>query len=333
MGAQPHLPFGIAYLDGASVQRALADERVMAAIRFGPTTHVDADDPRQWTVGLPELGGSGTAEVWYSQHPLQLGSAHGIGWACNEEVLLAHLLIEAAAGAALDRATDAAYRRIFPFIRRQGYPYLLRVWNYFPDINLNENGLERYRAFCQGRHRALVAQSGDFAQGLPAACALGTRRGGLLVYFLAAKVPGVQIENPRQVSAFHYPPQYGRKSPAFSRSVMVSWGTIGRHLLISGTASIVGHATHHAGDPHAQWHETLNNLEALLDRAGRQARTPLRLSLLKAYVRDGIDVAILRDTLVRRLDPAIPILFLRADICRGDLLVEIEGLASGTDGY
>jgi chorismate lyase/3-hydroxybenzoate synthase len=327
-GTEYGSPFSIAYLDSSQTLQTLADEQVMAVIWFGSTTQVYVDDPRQFTVGLPELGESGTVEVWYSPRPLQTGSAAGIRYACNEDVLLAHLLVEETDYPDLDTATYAAYRQILAFIHRQGYPYLLRVWNYFPDINFVSNGLERYRAFCQGRHRALAAELIDFDALLPAACAIGTHTAGLLIYFLAAKQPGVQIENPRQISAFHYPPRYGPKSPSFSRSILKTWGATQRHLYISGTASIVGHATCHTQDLTAQLQETLTNLEALLEQAGRQGQTPLRLALLKVYVRPAVAVTGLRDLIARRFGPAIPTLFLQADICRRNLLVEIEGIGS-----
>lgn len=324
-------PFSVSYFDSSVAPQALADERVMAVIGFGSNTQIDTQDPRQLTLGLSELGERSTVEVWYSEHPLQTRHTNGIYCVYNEQVLLAHLLLDEGDYPDLDSATYAAYRRIFTFIQRQGYPYLLRVWNYFSDINFDQQGLERYRAFCLGRYRVLAEEMANFEVRLPAACAIGTQAGGLLVYFLAAKVPGIQIENPRQMSAFHYPPQYGPKSPSFSRSVMMDWGRAERHLYISGTASIVGHATYHAQDPLAQAQEIQHNLEALLEHAGRYARTQFQFSLLKIYVRPGIALAALRDVITRRFNPAIPLVFLQADICRTDLLVEIEGMAIGMD--
>lgn len=140
----------------------------------------------------------------------------------------------------------------------------------------------------------------------------------------------MQIENPRQVSAFHYPPQYGRRSPSFSRAVLKNWGEGHEHLYISGTASIVGHASQH-GDLLPQLAETLANLEALLAEADRRAMTPLDLTLLKIYVRPNLDPAPLRDRIVRTFGANVPLLFLRADICRQELLLEIEGLATSGD--
>lgn len=323
----PLPPFTMGYLAAEQAAAALDDERVMAVIDFGPASRTHPADARRFTVGLPELG-DGTVEVWRSRAAARTGMTDTIGWAGNEEALLGHLLVDESAFVDLADAAAAAYRRILAFSRRRGYPFLLRTWNYFPAINDPAQGLERYQAFCQGRHRALAAATAGWESRLPAASALGTRAPGLLIYFLAAREPGVQVENPRQVSAFRYPRRYGPKSPAFSRAILKSWGAIGgSHLYLSGAASIVGHATRHPADLDAQLRETLRNLETLLEEADRRAGAPRRLSLLKAYVRPPLGAAGLRERIAERFGADLPLLVLQADICRRDLLVEIEGVA------
>ena len=325
-------PFSIAYRDIARLDSVLADEQVMAAIRFGAHNQANPADVCEFTVGLPELGGNHTLEVWYSRLPLQRGSTGGIQWAGNQEALLAHLLLEETAYPDLASTAYAAYRQLLAFVHRQGYPCLLRVWNYFPYINRSDNGLERYQAFCQGRHQALAAELSGFESMLPAACALGSQTPGLLLYVLAARQPGIQIENPRQLSAFRYPRQYGPKSPSFSRSILKPWGAAGgSHLYLSGTASIVGHVTHHRHDPIAQLHQSLLNVETLLEQARRRAQVPFRLALLKVYVRPPVGLVHLREPIVEQFGAELPLLFLQADICRSDLLVEIEGLGVSLD--
>ena len=143
-------------------------------------------------------------------------------------------------------------------------------------------------AFCAGRHQALVAELTEFETHLPAACAIGTDEPGLRLYALAGRTAGIQIENPRQTSAFHYPRQYGPRSPSFSRAVLKAWEERHHHLYISGTASIVGHASQHV-DLMAQLDETLFNLRALLAQANRLTPEPLRPALLKVYCRPNLD--------------------------------------------
>ena len=77
-------------------------------------------------------------------------------------------------------------------------------------------------------------------------------------------------------------------------------------LLVSGTASIVGHESMHPGDAVAQLHETLDNLDALLQRAAtRSPPAPSRASdadsLLKVYLRRAGDAASVEQCLRARL--------------------------------
>ncbi len=123
---------------------------------------------------------------------------------------------------------------------------------------------------------------------VPAACALGSPAGSpLSIYFLAARRPPKMIENPRQTSAYHYPPKFGRHRPIFSRACV--WGEPGSgQLFVSGTASIVGHETIHRGDVVAQTRETMVNIGALLEEANRvvgSGRYSVAGLKLKVYVR------------------------------------------------
>jgi len=314
------------FYDDARADAWLNDDRLLALIRFGPPT-APLSDPRVCAIPLPELGGGATAEVWLGARPALIGITDGIRHANDGEVLFLQLSLDEYAPDALQPLTAVAYRRLFALARSLGYVHFLRIWNYFSEINQEFEGLERYRAFCAGRHQALVAELAEFETRLPAASAIGTHGPGLSLYALAAREPGAQIENPRQVSAFHYPRRYGRRSPSFSRAVLKAWGEGREHLYISGTASIVGHASRH-GDLLSQLDETLANLEALLAEANRRASAPLGLVLLKIYVRSDLDPSPLRARIAQTMGADVPMLFLRADICRQELLVEIEGLAT-----
>ncbi|MEE4377308.1 MAG: hypothetical protein V2J55_07320 [Candidatus Competibacteraceae bacterium] len=318
-------PLSVAYVDASQYPSVLADERVFAVIGFAGQPHPSIDDQRFFTVGLPTAGAGHTLEVWRSAVTPYIREDKGLVLASTDELLFARLELDETQYTDLDAATYDAYRRIRIAVEQQGYPYLLRVWNYFPGINQPQRGLERYRAFCQGRYRALANTASDFEITLPSACAIGSREPGLLIYLLAAKQPGVQIENPRQVSAFRYPPQYGPKSPSFSRAVLKQWQEES-HLYVSGTASIVGHISQHAGDPLAQLDETLINLDALLTHASRYLDAPVRLAMLKAYARPELDASAVQQRLVERLGADLPQLVLLGDICRQDLLLEVEGL-------
>jgi chorismate lyase/3-hydroxybenzoate synthase len=246
--------------------------------------------------------------------------------------LFGYLQFEEDQFSGLEQATYHAYRSILACQQRLGYPYLLRTWNYLPDIHREEDGLERYRAFCLGRHRILETTP-NFERHLVAATAMGTRTPRMLIYFLAALEPGLRVENPRQVSAFHYPFRYAPRSPSFSRATLKYWGAEA-HLYVSGTASIVGHETQHVGNSLAQLDETLNNLQALVENVRRLHRLKIQalseLSLLKVYLRQGVDVVPVAQRLQKCLGGSVQALFLQGDICRNDLLLEIEAFHVGS---
>jgi chorismate lyase / 3-hydroxybenzoate synthase len=226
-------------------------------------------------------------------------------------------------------ATELAYRQMYATLAAAGNPKLVRVWNYIPEINRDSHGLERYRQFNAARHEASLACGRAVAGSVPAASALGAAAGSpLTLYFLASERAPAFIENPRQVSAYRYPVQYGPRSPSFSRATVLGEGEEAT-LFISGTASIVGHRTMHEGDPVAQTRETLVNIEALLEEAGRRLGTrALRLETLayKVYVRDPGELASIRAELEAAVGPEAALIYLKADICRRELAVEIEAV-------
>ncbi len=234
----------------------------------------------------------------------------------------------------LQQATELAYSQVFELLDALHYPHLFRFWNYIADINTHSFGLERYRQFNRGRQDAFLAHGREVVGKVPAACALGFDQaqsaGGLLtIAFLAGRVMPINIENPRQISAYQYPQQYGPRSPTFSRASLVKLGQ-DEVLFISGTASIVGHATLHPTDVVAQTRETMANIEAVLAEANaltHQARFDLASLHYKVYVRHAMDLAQIRSELERIVGSQLNAIYLQAEVCREDLLVEIEATA------
>lgn len=295
----------------------------LARLRFG-TGLAHSDDPRDVIVPLsaPDICFD---EIWTSPLPVEQGHADGFGYAHNGEVLFAQIHLSEADLGNLDRATLRLYARTDTLLRKLGYPCWLRVWHYLANITQGDGDGERYRQFAQGRYHALALKPG-FETQLPAATAIGTHGEGMTVFLLAAKLPGLQIENPRQTSAFRYPREYGPRSPSFSRATLKQWAGES-HLYVSGTASIVGHESRHTGDAVAQLDEIHRNIEALLEQAAPHLPgSSLHPQQLKLYLRDRelLEPAQAR---ARQLFGAdTPLLVLEGDICRNDLLLEVEGL-------
>jgi chorismate lyase/3-hydroxybenzoate synthase len=298
---------------------------MMGAVAFGAQRpRIAAPDcPYAW-VNMPVLNGESVFEVWTCAQPVVREDTGELFSARNEAMLFGCLQLK------LDRALDAAsylaYSRIFDFIDSLGYGHLLRVWNYFPQINADADGTERYVRFNAGRHEAFAAKGRVIATDTPAACALGSRGHHLVIYFLAAKQAGQRVENPRQTSAYQYPVQYGLRSPIFARAMLMQ--TAGESLLfVSGTASIVGHETLHIGNASAQIRETIANILAVMaqaQRTGLEASNANANLLLKTYLRRPDDLTMVRHCLLQAFGATANTLYLQADICRSNLLLEVE---------
>jgi len=304
----------------------LAEPGVLAVFGFGRDTK-RIDDPRYLHVALAPYGAA-PLEIWRVPGPV---STHVDGplRTCEDGHLQfgAIELTEPGSGATdIEATAERAYRRMVDATVGRGYPHLLRAWNYLDGITLGEGDAERYRTFCVGRARGLAF---DDPAALPAATAIGRLDGArtLQVYWLASRTPGTPLENPRQLSAYRYPRQYGLQPPSFARAMLPPAGQM--PLMISGTAAIVGHASTHADCVTNQIDETLANIDALLAAAhARQPALPPRMDAstrLKVYVRDAQDLPQVAAHLDARLG-AIPRVILHAAICRRELRVEIDGV-------
>jgi chorismate lyase / 3-hydroxybenzoate synthase len=308
------------------------------ALGYGTPAHLS------WmpTVNARVLSEAGAmADVWHASEHIESGTTGVVRWRCDGHWMLGAIdLDETSEGANLAEPAHRAYRDLFQSLAQTGCGHLLRVWNYLPRINADGGGLERYRQFNLGRQQAFVEAGQAAFEGAPAACALGIHRGALSIRFLAGRVAPLPVENPRQVSAYHYPPAYGPRSPTFSRAALAEIGGGDVALFISGTASIVGHETVHMGDVRAQTEETLRNLEAVIAAANERTSARFGLASIDAvvYVRHVADTPIVRQVLEQRLGAHSHMLrhavYLEADICRQDLLVEIEAhaVAAGSLG-
>lgn len=254
--------------------------------------------PGALVVPVHPLGDAHAVEVWPGAEGLMFGS------------------VSFAVADALESVARDAYAGMIERVRAAGFPYFVRMWNYIGSINEPDAGRERYQLFCAGRHDAFVSAGYHHDVDLPAASAVGMPGRGLVTYFLAAREPGVQVENPRQIAAYHYPTRYGPKSPSFSRATV--WNDT---VFVSGTSSVVGHESVHIGDVDAQLEETLRNIDVVLAQTGRTLRD---VTSAKTYIRHASDY----DRIATQLRDVFPRnVYLHSDICRADLLLEIECVA------
>ncbi|HZI93552.1 MAG TPA: pteridine-dependent deoxygenase like protein [Patescibacteria group bacterium] len=303
-------------------------DRLLMSVRYGgPAAGVQDMDHPFVDVPTPVLCGEPRLESWIASDPVTRFRRGDLAWAEDGQALFgcrSHRI-----GDDMEQDALTACRDLLSLLDERGYPCLQRIWNYVPGINEDQQGVERYKRFNIGRARGFEERFGAQAERhYSASSAVGAAGDHLIVCFAAAREMGTHLENPRQMSAYHYPAAYGPHSPTFARGTVTpeAWG---RAFFLSGTASVVGHRTTHVGDPLGQLDEALANIDVMLqrsstapcDRGGR-----VRLDLLKIYIRHPGHYPAIRDALAARLDPSTPSIYLLADICRANLLLEIEGV-------
>ncbi len=276
-----------------------------------------------WDVGV-HTGLAGFGDAWLSGRPegrLRYAEEGGFLFVSGD----------VPASARYAEAVRALYIELFALTKRIGYPTICRLWHYIGNITgATADGLETYRDFCVGRALAFE----EVPTGMPPASAVGSAYEGISVCLLAAR-PGrlTAIENPLQVPAFRYPREHGPKSPSFARAGYLE-GERGGTLFLSGTASILGHETVHRGDLTGQLATTFANVEAVvhernLARHGVDAGFGLAdFDRVTAYVRNADDLAAVDAACRDAFGPDTSVRLLRADLCRSDLLVEVEGVIS-----
>jgi chorismatase len=273
------------------------------------------------------------AEVWRTTTGVVTGQHRGLAYACDGEYLFACGRTEEDAD--LVTSTEEAYLATFELVRLLGYPHLARMWNMVHRINeSDERGGDVYGRFCEGRALAFE-RGGVAAEMLPAATCVGSHGGGVAFYLLACRTPrATHIENPRQTPAYRYPSKYGVKSPSFARATYLAEPDGSGRLFVSGTASIIGTETVHEGDMAGQTMTTLENIEILvgrenLSRYGIDADLSLRdLDAVKVYVKHREDIPVAERICAGAFALDAEVVYANVDICRDDLLVEIEAVAS-----
>lgn len=225
-----------------------------------------------------------------------------------------------------------------------GFDQVVRTWLYVNQINSGAPGRQRYQELNRARTdfyggirfgskaRAACAPETIY----PASTGIGTSGTGIRMSCMAldSQRPDVfllPLENPQQTPAYDYQAVHSPQSPKFSRAMAVVQGHFVSTLL-SGTASIVNSQTCHPGDIVRQTEQTIENIERLiapenfaqhgLPGAGATLRD---IAKLRVYVKRPEDYEACRAVCERRL-PRSPAIYLQADVCRPELLVEIEAV-------
>lgn len=227
------------------------------------------------------------------------------------------------------------------------FPQVFRTWLYQGHIVLEEGDTQRYKELNRARSDffygirflgPLLPKNVQLGTIYPASTGIGADDVDIAMSCQAIKterddVIVVPIENPNQTPAFDYAAFYSPKSPKFARACAVKFNDR-CSVYVSGTASIVDQKTVFIGDPVGQVNQTLDNIAALIsgdnlkkhgvDEFGAEISD---LAVARVYVKYRKDYEAIRTVCEKRL-AGVPVVYTFADVCRDDLLVEIEGIAS-----
>jgi len=222
---------------------------------------------------------------------------------------------------------------------------VVRTWLYLGGITEPAGDVQRYHELNRARtdfYRNLHFQCASRGASAPpaiypASTGIGMAGQGLVVSCMALETRRddaflLPLENPQQTPAYAYDRHYSAQSPKFSRAVALVLGDYVT-IWVSGTASIVNSESCHLGDAAQQTEQTIDNIERLIAAENfrlhglKGAGATLQdLAKIRVYLKRPSDLAKCRAVCERRFG-AVPAVYAVADICRPELLVEIEGVA------
>ena len=279
-------------------------------VSFGQTNQVFINTQ------LPTLTNDWTTETWRGAQPWQTKITHDLEVRFNDKFSFGKIEFPDIDSQGVYTATKLAYEKLAVFLKENPHNALVRIWNLIPNINEGDGDNETYRQFSLARAEIFAGHK-ELLGEYTAASALGRKTPGLLVYFLASHQTGDPIENPQQVSAYHYPRCHGPASPSFARATLHE-----RILYVSGTAAIEGHASLFPGDIEQQCKLALLNIE----RVVQAANFDITAGYLRCYLRQPAHLSAAQKMLNGSTFTNLPVIWLQADICRSELLVEFEAV-------
>lgn len=320
---------------------ATPSSHIMRLTSFEAKYHDSKQNYLHSHIAIPALG-SIASELFMAEH-VRHSRVGNVEIAKSDSMTMIRIVVpeDPSTGAAsLYNAGHTAYTKLFAIIAKRKLGTIARIWNYVPkilddaDLGIPQQDRERYRQFNAGRRDAwelFGPKQADGSMLLPAATGIGSHNGPLILECLVTTNEVHYIENPRQIPAYNYPAKYGSRPPVFARGSLVLTDDLDE-LYISGTASIVGSETQHIGKVVPQVKETFKNIKTLIGRKNMRNYGHRGFKLddivgLRVYIKDRGDYLTVRKAVEKIIGTQTPVVYVNDDICRPDLLLEIEGVA------
>ena len=275
------------------------------------------------SVGMKSIKGKNLYEVWEVQDEVKRDKYNNINIAKNKNCLFGSVLIDKKGSyEEIKLKVQKKYSDFFEISNKNNMS-IVKIWHYFPELlKLYPDKKTNYSLLCEARE-VIYKELYDNSN-FPAATVIGIEGDKILIYFFAAACENYDvIENNRQVSSYNYPQNIFSEKPMFSRAVGFSFTDEAcKKIMISGTASIKGYQSMHDSDVIKQLKEALKNYKTFAKLESNPSNI-CRVYLSK-YQKDNYLSVI--DELEICFGSNQYVLLL-GDICRKELLVEIEGIS------
>lgn len=245
---------------------------------------------------------------------------------------------------------NQTYSLLKSILEKESFSFsdIVRQWNYVENILsiVEQKGehIQNYQVLNDIRSKFYSAA--EFKNGYPAATGIGMNSGGLVLEIYAVKplikLPVISIKNPKQIDAYHYSDDVlvgnsteksqHKATPKFERAKYINIGGV-HTLYISGTASIEKERTIGEDDIALQTRTTISNISELISESNLKqsgiiiGRKKINYSFIRVYIKNESDTQLVQAICQKYFD-LLPVHYLIADVCRENLLVEIEGVAT-----
>jgi hypothetical protein len=244
--------------------------------------------------------------------------------------------------------SETAFRQLHHILIEEEMEFsdIVRQWNYIEQITetLDEHNSpsQHYQIFNDVRTK--YYQLSKFRNGFPAATGIGMDCGGISIDIIAIKFEDeksiIAVKSPVQLDAYKYSKDvlaennsmcdFCRTTPKFERAKILMTSDK-KWILISGTAAISGQASTDQLSVEHQTEMTIQNILQLIsveniEKHGIITKGKANFQSLRVYVKYKKDIQQVKEVCLKYF-PQLPIIYVVADICRPELLVEIEGQA------
>lgn len=260
-------------------------------------------------------------------------------WACGLGALPSTGSVEADAERAFDHMVQLLAEE------QMSINHVVRQWNYIGEIlrikYINNKPVQNYQVFNEVRNQFY---GNHFKASLfPSATGIGTLYRGVSIDFCAVEAKkdtiNVAVDNEKQENPYTYGQEvligesstgdHKKQPPQFERARFLSFPGSST-LFLSGTASIIGQKTVGVEDIEKQTNITIEHLKTLGDFknvnkyvAGAPNASGY-FSSIRVYIKRENDFDKVKDICNEAFEN-VPVVYVNADICRDNLLVEIEG--------